>query len=125
MASPAVPKLLADENVPMPSIRVLREHGIDVLAVTEVCPGASDIEVLALACEQGRWIASYDRDYGELVFKHHLQAPPAILYFRQGPVPATRAADLILQLILRPEEIVGHLVAVGERSLRLRRLPDR
>lgn len=123
MASSAVPGLLADENFPVPSVRALREHGIDVLAVTEVCPGASDTEILALACEQARWIATYDRDYGELAFKHRLQSPPAILYFRQEPFPATRAADLILQLISRPEEIVGHLVVVGEKSLRLRRLP--
>ena len=123
MASPVVPKLLADENFPAPSVRALRDRGFDVLAVTEACPKASDTEILALACAQDRWIATYDRDYGELVFKHRLQSPPAILYFRQEPFPATRAADLILQLISQPEEIAGHLVVVGERSLRLRRLP--
>jgi predicted nuclease of predicted toxin-antitoxin system len=124
MPASAAPKLLVDENFPIPSVRVLRRHGIDVLAVIETCPRASDTAILALACEQGRWIATYDRDYGELVFKYRLQPPPAILYFRQEPFPASRAADLILQLLEQAEEIIGHLVVVGEASLRLHKLPD-
>lgn len=123
MPARATLKLLADENVPLPSIRMLREHGLDVLAVIEACPRASDTSILQFACDQGRWIATYDRDYGELVFKHGLRSPPAILFFRQEPFPATRAASLILNLLSREAELTGHLVVVGERSLRLRKLP--
>lgn len=123
MPMSATPKLLADENFPIPSVHMLREHGVDVLAVVETCPRASDTSILQLACEQNRWIATYDRDYGELVFKHGLRSPPAILFFRQDAFPATRAASLILNLLSRANELVGHLVVVGERSLRLRKLP--
>jgi len=123
VSAPAMPRLLADENFPLPSVRMLREHGLDVLAVVEACPRASDTGILQLACDQGRWIATYDRDYGELVFRQGLRSPPAILFFRQEPFPATRAAGLILNLLSREAELAGHLVVVGERSLRLRKLP--
>lgn len=123
MAGSSRPKLMADENFPVPSIRALRGHGIDVLAVMEKYPRASDTRILELAREQGRWIATYDRDYGELVFRHRLPPPAAILYFRQEPYPATRAADLILGLLPQAGEIAGHLVVVGERSLRMHKLP--
>lgn len=118
-----IPRLLADENFPMPAIRALRGRGVDVLAIQETCPSARDIEVLAMACDQKRWLATYDRDYGELVFRRDLRPPPAILYFRQEPFPATRAADLIVPLLERAGELEGYLVVVGEHSLRLHKLP--
>lgn len=124
MEPSAAPRFLADENVPLPAVRMLRTHGIDVLAVVETCPRAPDTAVLQLACDQERWIATYDRDYGELVFKCRLPSPPAIVLFRQGPFPATRAATQILGLLERVDELVGHLIVVGERSLRLHKLPQ-
>lgn len=115
--------MLANENFPAASIRLLREHGVDVLAIGESCPGARDPQVLDLACAQQRWLLTYDRDYGELVFRRKLPAPPAILYFRQEPYPATRAAVLTLPLLERAREIEGFLVVVGEKSLRMHELP--
>lgn len=124
MPALATPRLLADENFPLPSVRLLRDHGVDVLSVAETCRRASDTAILRVACDQARWIATYDRDYGELVFKCRLPAPPAILYFRQGQVPATRAAEQVLALLGRAAELAGHLVVVGEHSLRLHKLPE-
>lgn len=116
-------RLLANENFPMPSIRLLRSRGVDVLAVVETCPATDDATIMALAREQSRWLVTYDRDYGELVFKRNVLPPPAILYFRQEPFPATRAATLILPLLDTPGEINGFLVVVGEQSLRRHKLP--
>ncbi len=118
------PTFIANENFPGPSIRRLRELGFDITAVIEHCPAASDAEIMALARREHRWLLTYDRDYGELVFKRGLEPPPAILYFRQEPFPATRAADLVLSLLDQAEELEGYLVVVGERSLRRHRLPQ-
>jgi predicted nuclease of predicted toxin-antitoxin system len=70
--------LLANENFPVPAVRKLRAAGIDVVAVADAMPAASDAEVLAFARQQGRWIVTFDRDYGELVFKDGLPAPQAV-----------------------------------------------
>jgi len=49
------PPLLANENMPQPSVEYLRAEGFDVLAVAEGNVGAGDGEILKLAAEQRRW----------------------------------------------------------------------
>lgn len=116
------PALIVNENVPAPSVVLLRSRGVDVLSVRETMPGASDEQVLATASASGRWLVTFDRDYGELVFSKGHPAPPAIIYLRQEPVPATRPAERLLELFADPDLIRGHLAVVAERTIRLRRL---
>jgi predicted nuclease of predicted toxin-antitoxin system len=118
------PRLLANENFPLPATKLLREAGVDVAAVAEIMPGSADEEVLDLARREGRWLVTYDRDYGELVFSRGLAAPPAILYLRQAPYSPTRPAELVLNLLAQPENVERFLVVVSERSIRRRRLPQ-
>lgn len=117
------PALIVNENFPVPALRVLRSQGIDVLSVQETMPGATDEAVLAMACETGRWLVTFDRDYGELVFSRQCAPPQAILYLRQEPIPPTRPAEWVLELLSEPEMATGHLVVVGERAVRRRPLP--
>ena len=44
-------KLLANENVPAASIRVLKDAGFDIFSVGLECPGLSDPEVMELAIQ--------------------------------------------------------------------------
>ena len=59
------PLLLVNENFPAPALKHLRAAGFDVVAVTEEMPGATDRVVLERARELGRWLVTFDRDYGE------------------------------------------------------------
>jgi len=115
--------LLVNENFPRPALRILRDQGVDVLAVVESNPGASDEQVLELACSQGRWLVTYDRDYGELIYSKRITPPPAVLYFRQEPYPPVRPAQMLLGLIADPARIEGQFVVVSEGSVRRRALP--
>ena len=117
-------KLLANENFPAPAIKKLRGAGIDVVAVAETMPAASDASVLAFARSEGRWIVTFDRDYGELVFKENLPPPPAILYLRQEPYPPEHAADIVLAMLSEPLQADGFLVVLSERSVRRKRFPE-
>ena len=45
----SLPLLLANENWPRPALLALRDRGLDVGAVAELCPGASDARVLPAA----------------------------------------------------------------------------
>ena len=115
--------LLANENFPVPALRKLRAAGVDVVAVVEAMPTAKDIEVLEFARASGRWIVTFDRDYGELVFKRGVPPPPAIVYLRQEPYPADRPADIVLALLSNPSLAEGHMLVVSERGIRRRRMP--
>lgn len=119
------PALIVNENFPVPALRRLRERGIDVLAVREMMPGATDEAIISIARETGRWLVTFDRDYGELVYSRQCPSPPAIIFMRQEPYPADRPAEWILGLLEDPSQGQGYMVVVGERTVRRRPLPDR
>lgn len=116
-------RLLANENFPAPAIRKLRAAGIDVVAVRETMPSASDIEVMAYARREQRWVVTFDRDYGDLVFREGLLPPPAILFFRQEPYPPDRPADLVLSMLCEPQQADGFMVVISEQNIRRKRFP--
>jgi predicted nuclease of predicted toxin-antitoxin system len=116
-------KLLANENFPVPAIRKLRVAGVDVLAVIETMRSASDQEVMAYARREERWIVTFDRDYGDLIFREGLLPPPAILYFRQEPYPPERPADIVLALLSEPQQLEGCMVVISQQNIRRRRFP--
>lgn len=123
MAPSAAPRLLANENWPRPALLALRAAGFDVQSVAETMPGASDRAVLELACHQGLWIITFDRDYGELVFSQQVEPPPAIVYLRQGAFDPAWPAQAVMELLRDPSFVTGHLVVVAGQTMRRRRLP--
>ena len=77
-------RLLANENWPRPALLALRAAGLDVQAVAEEMPRATDADVLRRAAADGRWVLTFDRDYGELVFARAVPHPPAFVYLQQA-----------------------------------------
>lgn len=57
-------KLLANENIPLDSVRSLRSAGHDVVSISERSPGISDEDVIRIARAENRIIVTFDRDYG-------------------------------------------------------------
>ena len=110
------PLLLADENFPRPALLALRAARVEVEAVSEMMSGASDIRVLQYAAANGRWLLTFDRDYGELVFGRSAPPPPAIIYLRQSQYPPTWPATTVIALLARADFVAGHLVVVTGRS---------
>lgn len=117
------PLLLVNENFPAPALKRLRADGFDVVAVTEEMPGASDRAVLERAHELGRWLVTFDRDYGELVFLHELPPPPAIVFIRQEPIPPDAPAEWLASLLTDPELQPGYFITLGSKTIRRRALP--
>ena len=75
-------KFLADENFPLPSVRILQENGYDVVSVITGHASISDEEVIELADTTDRTILTFDKDYGELIFKLGLRPRRGVFYFR-------------------------------------------
>jgi predicted nuclease of predicted toxin-antitoxin system len=86
---------------------------------------ASDRDILQHAAATNRWLLTFDRDYGELVFLRAVPPPPAIVYLRMGPYSPAWSAQAVLALLERTEFVTGHLVVVSGRSVRRRPLPSR
>lgn len=92
-------RLLANENFPKASVLALRENGYNVLSIGEENPSIQDYEVIAIATKEERLILTFDRDYGELVFKKGLKPPKGIIYLRIDSFSPKEPAEIIDKLI--------------------------
>jgi len=84
---------LVNENFPAPSVAKLRLAGCDVLSIAESYSGMDDSGVLSLAARESRWLVTFDRDYGELIFARGLNSPPAVILFRVASYLPEEPAD--------------------------------
>jgi predicted nuclease of predicted toxin-antitoxin system len=95
-------KFLANENFPHPSIAILRENGYDVFSIYESNRGISDEEVIDIARKEERIILTFDKDYGELIFKKHRTPPLGVVFFRYKGKYPTEIATKLLAIINEP-----------------------
>lgn len=118
-------RLLADENVPVPSIHLLRTAGYAVEAMIELAPGTSDPEVLAHARQHGQILITFDRDFGELVYHRGSVVPAGIIYLRLSPADPEEAGRVLLDLFAVEElELEGRFTVVDTDRIRQRPLPN-
>lgn len=113
-------RLLANENIPLATVEVLRQAGEDVVSVTEDSPGASDEAVIEWARQEGRIVVTFDRDYGELVFHHRLPPPAGVLYMRFEPESPIEPAAFIARLKEDGVELEGRFTMVNRDGIRQR-----
>ncbi len=117
-------RFLANENIPAASVQLLRQSGHDVLYAVEHFPSLDDAVILHRAHEEQRLLITFDRDYGELVFKRRLPAPAGVFFLRFDPATPTEPAEILLRLLGLPEmEWPGHFTVLTRDQIRQRRLP--
>jgi predicted nuclease of predicted toxin-antitoxin system len=117
-------RLLANENFPVPSIRLLRTSGHDVAAIMEDSPGITDVEVLERAVLEARIIVTFDRDYGELIYKRKLPSPIGIIYCRFIPNWPEEAAERLLTLFATDHIMLeGQFTVLDSDHVRQKPLP--
>ncbi len=87
---------LANENFPRPSTILIRNKGFDIKSIQEDTPGISDEEVIKIANELDLIILTFDKDYGEIIFKYAKDNPPSVVFFREkGNTPDFAALTLL------------------------------
>jgi predicted nuclease of predicted toxin-antitoxin system len=116
-------RLCANENIPEDCVTQLRQRGHDVLWIREAAPGSSDAEVLARALAEDRLLITFDKDFGELVFRRGAGASHGIILFRiSKPSPAS-VAQRITAVLGSRGDWGGHFSVVDDFSIRMRPLP--
>lgn len=115
-------KLLADENFPLASVRYLRSKGFDILYIGEENPSILDPEVMRLAIEQERTILTFDRDFGELIFREGTKPEKGVIYLRLDSYRPDDPGILIEQLIHSGDhEFENAITVIDERGIRQRK----
>lgn len=116
-------RFLANENLPLPSINCLRVAGYDVASVSEDSPGVEDAEVLRRAIREQRIVLTFDRDYGELIYRWGMPSPAGVIYFRYEPLMPEEPAQHLLRLLsVEGLFFEGRFTVVERRQVRQRPL---
>ncbi|PMB53435.1 hypothetical protein CEN39_04505 [Fischerella thermalis CCMEE 5201] len=108
-------RFLANENFPMMSVVRLRDAGYDVAYGSKDAPGAEDSLVLELAVREARIIFTFDRDYGELIYRLRMPVPKGVVYFRYFPTKPEEPAQDLLNLLSIEELVLEGYFTVFER----------
>jgi predicted nuclease of predicted toxin-antitoxin system len=91
-------KLLANENFPLPGILLLLSLGYDITSIGEDYPGISDEYVMNIAITEQRIILTFDRDYGELIYKYNYKPQQGVIYLRLQNYEPSEPGALIHKL---------------------------
>lgn len=117
-------KFLANENFPLTSARLLRNAGHDVFSVSEDMAGVKDSVVLSRAANEKMIILTFDRDYGDLIYKLRLPVPLGVVYFRFDPVSPSEPTERLLDLLqIEGLSLEGKFTVVDRQRIRQRPLP--
>ena len=116
-------KILANENLPGAAVEALRTRGHDVKWVRTEAPGSRDEEVLAQAKAEGRLLVTFDKDFGELVFRAGFSSPGGIVLFRLVPTSPTHIAQMAVGILESRNDWAGHFTVVDEQRVRMVPLP--
>lgn len=92
-------KFLANENFPLKSVTLLKEHGIDIISIGGEVAGISDDEVMEIAIAEDRTILTFDSDYGELIFKYNYKPQKGVVYFRIQEFEPDQPGKILISLL--------------------------
>jgi len=118
-------RILADENFAGDAVIALRERGHDVAWVRSDAPGSSDLEVIARAQAEGRVLVTFDKDFGELVFRSGLSASSGVVLFRISASSPAYIARVAVAALESRTDWAGHFAVVEDDRIRMTPLPGR
>lgn len=111
-------RFLANENIPLLVVNALRTQGHDIVSATVLCRGATDRQVLDLATQEGRIVVTFDKDYGELIFRRREPAPAGVILLRFPPRSAEYIQDRLTRIITSDLPLAGRFTIVSEGRAR-------
>ncbi|MBM4319354.1 MAG: hypothetical protein FJ125_05170 [Deltaproteobacteria bacterium] len=118
-----IDRYLANENFPAATVRWLRSEGNDVIHAAEEMNGAADEEILRRAQTEDRLVLTFDRDFGELVFRRQEPAASGAVLFRLGLQPPEVVLPFLEGFFRNEPELRGFFTVASPgryRQVRLR-----
>ena len=103
----------------------LRQAGHDVLWIRESAPGIPDVAVLARAQAEGRLLITFDKDFGDLVFRQGAEVSCGVVLFRIPQPSSALVAERVTHILDSRSDWEGHYSVVDEAAVRIRTLPRR
>ena len=115
-------KLLANENFPVKSVHYLRDKGFDVKSIGLDDPGILDSDVMKIAIDEERTILTFDRDYGELIFRYNNKPEKGVIYLRLDQYEPQEPGLMIEEIITNTDiDLTRTLTVIDKSGIRQRR----
>ncbi len=112
-------KFTADANISYRLVAHLRSEGHDVVSILEEEADAADGEILARSFREHRTVITYDKDFGELVFRYRHKHHGVILLRVRSEFLHTQRAILDRFIrVYRPREIKQSFWVVSDTTVR-------
>lgn len=111
---------LADENFPRKAVESLRKKKIDIVSVSEIALGARNGEVARLAVKEKRILLTFDKDFGEWVYKEGISV--GVVLFRLSHFNEQELVRLVSEVLPEIKENLHKTFTVIE-SDRIRIVP--
>lgn len=116
----------ADENFPLTSSKLPEQHDHQVRSVVFILKGQDDVRILSEAIEKEEFIITFDKDFGELIFKKNLPHPPAIILFRLQYFSPDKPAMILLNIIKENiYSFADNFTVIGRNKIRQKKLPGK
>ena len=113
-------RFLANENFPGDAVDVMRAASHDVVWIRTDAPGMTDPDILSWAMRETRILLTFDKDFGELAWHHHLPATCGIILFRLPmPSPGT-VGRMLADRIAERNDWAGHFSVIEPGRVRMR-----
>lgn len=103
----------------------LRKRGHDVSWVLTDSPGTSDQEVLGRAKDENRILLTFDKDFGELVFRAGKSASSGVILFRISAKSPDYVAEAAARVLEHRDDWLGHFAVVEDNRVRLKMIPEK
>lgn len=117
-------RLLADENVPRVAVEALISKGHDVAWVRTCMPGSDDLAVLKACQDADRVLLTFDKDFGELVFRRQQAASFGVILFRLSLTKLDQAVASMVTILESRSDWRDHFSVVDEDRIRMISLPQ-
>jgi len=115
-------RLLANENFPLTSVKILEKAGYDIIYAGLDFKGIFDNEVIDIAIKEERTIITFDRDYGELIFKKGYRPRSGVIYLRWDNFQPDEPGEFLMELFKNKKIKYGsRLTVITEKHIRQRR----
>ncbi|NPE08919.1 MAG: DUF5615 family PIN-like protein [Asgard group archaeon] len=116
-------KYLADENIPLVVIKELSEKGFPIESIASSKRGMNDKDIMKFAFVNELVIISFDKDFGQLIFKEKVKSKGIILL--RFPPTSPDKIKSIIKRILEDKEFnpFEKFVVIHEKHMRIVELP--
>lgn len=119
-------RFLAVANFPGLAVSELRKRGHDVVWVLTNAPGITEEEeVLARAKNENRILLTFDKDFGELVFRAGKSASSGVILFRISAKTPEYVAETAARVLEYRDDWPEHFAVVEDTRVRLTKIPEK